>query len=328
LIGCLPNVDAILDILEQCFHKGADELFRIIPVSDQVPEIIEPLGTKRKFWFRDENSNSLLFKEGTEGTGDNWSEKVSCELCGLLGIPHACYELAAWRGRAGVITPSFVPEDGRLILGNELLSKIVGGYPARRFFRVSQHTLGRVLAVMKNRTVRPPIGWESARGLDSAISVFIGYLMLDAWIANQDRHHENWALLVTRDREFHLAPSYDHASGLGRNETDRNRQDRLTTRDKRRSMASYVEKATSAFFMQASDRKPLSTVEAFHRAARHHFVAARAWLERLGEISPTAICNVFDMVPSGLMSEVAADFAKEMLQLNKARLLGLRERLR
>jgi serine/threonine protein kinase HipA of HipAB toxin-antitoxin module len=50
--------------------------------------------------------------------------------------------------------------------------------------------------------------------VDGADDVFLGYLMLDAWIANLDRHHENWGLVLTKDITGHLAPSYDHASSL------------------------------------------------------------------------------------------------------------------
>ena len=36
---------------------------------------------------------------------------------------------------------------------------------------------------------------EISDGIESALEVFVGYVMLDAWISNQDRHHENWGAL-------------------------------------------------------------------------------------------------------------------------------------
>ena len=32
-------------------------------------------------------------------------------------------------------------------------------------------------------------------GVLTAPEVFAGYLVLDAWVANQDRHDQNWAVL-------------------------------------------------------------------------------------------------------------------------------------
>ncbi|MEI4273426.1 hypothetical protein TEK04_17025 [Klenkia sp. LSe6-5] len=47
-----------------------------------------------------------------------------------------------------------------------------------------------------------------------------GYLVFDAWIANLDRHEENWAVLQHRDRSLSLAPSYDHGAALGSSLTE------------------------------------------------------------------------------------------------------------
>jgi hypothetical protein len=60
------------------------------------------------------------------------------------------------------------------------------------------------------------------------MDVFVGYVMLDALIAKQDRHHENWAAIRERERTS-LAPMFDHGSTLVRNEPDTKRKRRLET---------------------------------------------------------------------------------------------------
>ncbi len=71
-----------LDILQVPLHKYKS---------------LEPLGTKRKFWFQDDNDNLMkLFKIGRANTGENWVEVVVAEICKLLNIPHAKYEFAKW----------------------------------------------------------------------------------------------------------------------------------------------------------------------------------------------------------------------------------------
>lgn len=48
---------------------------------------LEQLGTKGKFWYRDSSGKRVLFKEGRPGTGENWAEKIACEIAELLGLP-------------------------------------------------------------------------------------------------------------------------------------------------------------------------------------------------------------------------------------------------
>lgn len=175
-------------------------MFPVIEVPDE-SDAIEQLGTKPKIWFRANDNKRCLFKyidrEDGCATGEDWSEKVSSELCDLLGLPHACYDFGIWRGHKGVVCPTFVPKSGHLIHGNELLVHVDKGYPKDRFYNVKEHTLRRVIFIVRLEAIKAPIGWKSFADVTSSLDVFIGYLMLDAWIANQDRHHENWGLILT-----------------------------------------------------------------------------------------------------------------------------------
>jgi len=297
-------------------------MFPVITVPPDAANLPEQVGSKRKFWYEDKLK---LFKFVLGETGEDWSEKMACELCRLLGIPHAHYELGLWNGQRGVVSETFVPPEGRLILGNELLARIVEDYPAKKSFRVHQHTVGRVLAIL--RAVLPPLGFEPFADVKTAQDVFVGYLMLDTWIANQDRHHENWGLVLTKERPVHLAPSFDHASCLGRNETDEVRHDRLTTKDKNRSMEHYVERACSAFYASERDRNPLSTLDSFLYAAKFRPRAALSWLKQLESVSPQGTEILFHEIGNDRISPVAIDFSQKMLTLNRSRLLNCVEAL-
>jgi len=302
-------------------------MYPIITVPDEAGDILEQLGTKPKFWFSDANSNRYLFKlnrnEGEGATGEDWSEKVASELCELLGLPHAQYDFAIWKGQHGVATPSFAPPGGRLVAGNEILIQVDKAYPKERFYRVRQHTLRLVLAIVRQKDIQPPMGWMVFGKIESALDVFVGYLLLDAWIANQDRHHENWGFIVSPARTIHLAPTFDHASSLGWNERDNTRLQRLATRDKRRGVEQYVERALSAFFSSSTSSKPMTTLDVFSEAARLNRRAAKAWLERLTQISDNDVRNIFDQIPKDRISDAARRFAMKMLELNQKRLLNL-----
>lgn len=313
-------------------HVTIPGLFPIRDISDLVPEGPEQLGTKEKSWFAYSEKHwywgfkgdRFLFKAGREGTGENWAEKIACELCKLLGLPHAEYDLATHQGKRGVITPNFVPKGARLELGNEILTHYVRGYEKTKRFSQTKHTLGRVFGLIRRKEVKLPIGFSGFDNINCAIDVFLGYLMLDAWIANQDRHHENWGYVIEPSNGIiHLAPTFDHASSLARNESDDNRERRLNTKDPGMSMERYVERAKSAFYWTPNDTRPLSTIDAFRIAAQWRPDAARTWLQKLEGISSSDVRAIIDRVPREEMSDIAKKFTQQILDLNRQRLLAI-----
>jgi hypothetical protein len=179
-------------------------------------EAVEPLGSKPKFWFREEDRR-LLFKADDRGTGEDWAEVVASHLSELVGLPHVLYELAKeYDGdrylRPGVVCENMAPSPRSLVLGNQLLLAIDPEYPTQQRFKVRQHTIEAVKEAVSTLDV-PPDPWFAGvpLGVDSALDVFAGYIMLDAWIANQDRHHENWGALWD-GRQLRLAPTFDHGA--------------------------------------------------------------------------------------------------------------------
>ncbi|HVA47719.1 MAG TPA: hypothetical protein VNH11_15220 [Pirellulales bacterium] len=170
------------------------------------------------------------------------------------------------------------------VLGNQLLLARDAAYPTAQRFKVRQHSVDAVAEVVAS--LQPPAGqWVTGvpPAIGSALELFAGYVMLDAWIANQDRHHENWAAL--RDDEMRLAPTYDHGAGLARNLTDEERRERLTTRDKNRIVAAFAERARSAFYATPTDSRPLGTLDAFKAFGRITPTGAAAWLDHLSKVN-------------------------------------------
>ncbi|MEA3276546.1 MAG: phosphatidylinositol kinase [Pseudomonadota bacterium] len=297
-------------------------MYPVIDIGDQIPELLEQLGNKAKYWFRADNRR-YLFKIGRPGTGENWAEKTAAELADLLGLPHAVYDFAVWHGRRGVWTPSIEPEGARLILGNELLAAIHTGYPRHQIRRAKDHTLGRIHALLSRPEITAPPDWPPpGEGIVTAYDVFVGYLLLDAWIANQDRHHENWGVINHQDR-IYLAPTFDHAASMGQNETDETRHDRLTTRDRGRHISSYVSKARSAIYGHKDSKKPLPNLELFEQAARKSPAAARIWLTQLERVRDDQCQSLFEELPPEEASSLAREFALTLLSLNRSRMLTL-----
>ncbi len=79
-------------------------------------------------------------------------------------------------------------------------------------YKAKKHTIEAAVEVLQ-KLAPPSPEWcpNLPDGIHSALDVFVGYLMLDAWIANQDRHHENWGAISLNDG-LHLAPTFDHGA--------------------------------------------------------------------------------------------------------------------
>ncbi len=311
--------------------------FPIFVVPDDAAEEFEAMGSKPKFWYQDAAHGPCLFKQSRPGTGEDWAEKIASELAALVGLPCARVDLALWRNFRGTVSPTFVPPGGSLIHGNEILPRLVQGYPAlpgsTQFSRVPQHTVEVVLRVNEPDMIRIPLGYSPpAAVLSKGQHVLVGYLLLDAWIGNTDRHHGNWAWILQPSAgdppgtTLHLAPTFDHASSLGRNESDGRLRERLTTTDAGFSVEAYAERAPSAFFAGEIGR-PLTTFEAFRHTLESCPRAARAWIEALAAVRSRDVEAVLRQVPTERMSQWAVAFAMRVLGYNQARLADLLEQL-
>jgi hypothetical protein len=222
--------------------------YEVYVVPEDASDRNEPMGSRPKGWF-ERDGQRWLFKATRPGQGEDWAEVLASDLAEALGLPHADYQLARFGGERGVVSPTFHPEGFDLVHGNELLQRLDPTYPqdGRRFIRTQKHTIARVASALESIGAELPMDWDPPAGITTAAQVFAGYLLLDAWIGNTDRHHENWAVLLRRsDRSVHLVPTFDHAASLGAHELDDVRAERLATRDAGRTVAAYRTAADGA----------------------------------------------------------------------------------
>ncbi len=297
--------------------------FPIIQVTQEDYELSqeETMGSKSKFWFKHSQLGNCLYKHIRPNTGEDWAEKIASELCQLLQLPHARYELAeTWEKSYGTISVNFLPEGGALIHGNEILTSLIPNYPTFSTYNVSEHNLDIVFqAIENNQVILPPNEQTNVKlpnKIETATDLFVGYLLLDSWIGNGDRHHENWGFVRWKNL-LYLAPTYDHASCLGRELSDQKR--------KVRSVEAYAKKCLSAFYKNINNQKPLKTFEVFSEVANLYPHAANIWLNCLKNISIQDIDLIFHSFPKGRISSIAAKFAKDILIFNQTRLLSLKK---
>lgn len=147
-----------------------------------------------------------------------------------------------------------------------------------------------------------------AQAAERAKSRLAEYLVLDALIGNTDRHHENWGTLRRRKDnhwEGFVAPSFDHASSLGRELRDRHRE-RILAEDR---IGDYVRKGRGAIYWSEEDRYGLSPLELVRRAAREYSGLFVPTLTRLGRLDGRALEALVRRVPPDWMSPLAQEFA-------------------
>ena len=283
---------------------------------------MEQLGTKEKFWFYDNDGIKKLFKVGRPNTGENWSEKVAFELAKLLNIPCAKYEFAKWHDKIGTISTSFT--DDYLIHGNEILASYDENYDKNITYHAKDYQLEKVLNLIDKllSTLALPTNNIENNEVEKPIELFIGYLVFDFWIANLDRHHENWGIILGKN-QLKFAPTYDHAAGLGSKVSKEEAQKRLTTNDKNYTIKKFVTKAKSPFFN--SNGHQLKTIEVVSKLIELYQKSTCYWIDKIASLKKEQFKEILNAVPEQFMDEIQKNFVLELLDENRRRLIDMKE---
>lgn len=199
--------------------------YAIVNIPLEAREDTEQLGSKPKFWVLMDGQR-WLFKEARPNTGEDWAEKAAAEIAHAMGINAAKVELAEYSGKVGCISCNFIDVDAgeALVHGNEIMAWKVTGYDKTKIFRQSDHTIENIQLAIR--------ALSDFADTDAVLTELAGYIVLDALIGNTDRHHENWGLrlhspVARQTRVLSAAPSFDHASSLGRELLDARRTELL-----------------------------------------------------------------------------------------------------
>lgn len=240
---------------------------------------------------------------------DDWSEKVSAELASLLGLPSARIELARKGELEGIISGNVTPNGWYLESGDALLSDLPDYVSCAADVRPKNrigHNLDNIAQVL--RDVLGPPGTEC--GDWSGMEVFAGYTVLDAWIANTDRHALNWGVLTQeRDAGQALAASFDHGSALGSGLKEGWFEGHACNDFALRGRATRFEHGCK-----------LTLVEFAHAAVARTGGRATRWIERLRGVDRTAWEDATGSIEG--MSDARRRFMNTLLDTNQRRLLS------
>lgn len=302
---------------------GMSQIFPIISVSQDQFADIEQLGSKDKFWFW-RNQEKWLFKEarviplseGAMPTGEDWAEKIAAEIAHLLNIPAAKVELAEANGHRGSATLNFTSPAQQLMHGNEVMAGFLDNYDPEVRFKQTSHTIENIIVAVRKM-------FPKANEHRLVLRQLASYMVLDALIGNTDRHHENWGLLwqvmveidevseaARLEKQYDVAPSFDHASSLGRELLDSKRDELLING----RIESYIRKGRGGIYLNDGKKgaNPLGLVE-YIAAQYPEYI--QPTLDQLRRIPVSHITDLLDRLPQERATESARAFAKAMLQV-------------
>lgn len=290
------------------------EPFPILEVSSQMRSDVEQLGSKPKFWFKQHGEN-WLFKEARENTGEDWAEKVASEIAKLLGLPTHHTELAVWEGKRGCAVKSFLPSNQSVLVhGNELLGGLITGYDKEKEYGQTDHTFDNIVTVIERL-------FPADKARREASYRMVGYLVFDALVGNTDRHHQNWGVLLERQAlpgqepgfKLQLAPTFDHASSLGRELTDEARERHLHEG----AIERYIGKGKGGIFGHALAKHGLSPMAVAQMLAERYPQFFKPWQTRVNELSADAMHDLLLRVPDARISAAGRSFALAFLAASR-----------
>lgn len=301
-------------ILFQFDATAMSDPFPILEVTSAMRSDVEQLGSKPKFWFKRGGEN-WLFKEARENTGEDWAEKVASEIAHLLGLPTHHTELAVWEGKRGCAVKSFLMSDQSVLVhGNELLGGLITGYDKEKERRQADHTFDNIVTVIERL-------FPSGKARREASFRMVGYLVFDALVGNTDRHHQNWGVLLERRMmpghpaafELELAPTFDHASSLGRELSDEARERHLSEA----TLVRYIHKGRGGIFADSQAKHGLSPMAVAHMLEQRYPKFFKPWLTRVDELSNEAVRGIVERVPDERISPSGRRFTLAFLAASR-----------
>jgi hypothetical protein len=282
---------------------------RVVHICKDFPQLEHPLF---KAGFGDGSTSSERRLD--------WSEKVASELGKLLGLPVAQTELAVGiDGFLGTLSVDYTPVGSQIISGYRFLTTVDPLYDVERADGTDSYNVQNILHQLSENFVGLPTNnpdWMPPAGIKEGADLMVGFLIFDAWISATDRHDKNWEIALSDDG-YSLCPTFDHGDSLGA---------KLSIEELNRFNFEQPKLSESCWWNNLTidgevEGVEISTAAAFAIAAKLYPDVARIWLNKLAQIEPEQIDEIFDRIPEGRITEVSANFAKGLIEYNRTALL-------
>ena len=147
---------------------------------------------------------------------------------------------------------------------------------------------------------------------DVALEQLASYVLLAGLVRNTDRNHSNWEILRRidlGDLSVFPSPAFDYGSSLGADLSDIERTVILHSG----KLKHFLLKKNSSIFVSRNRKQPVSPVFLASLLCRWQPSYTEATVGRIEQLTDSQICSVVKRVPSTIMSDVAKEFAIDVI---------------
>lgn len=162
----------------------------------------EGSGRSEKIWLCLDNEVGLFKFPKTEHTTEHISEKLASTIAETLEIPCAKIDIGTYNGRMGSMSYRINNESQTLL---EAVAFISAAFP--------NYDIDKLYDSEKDIYYSYALTYPIAKILNVE-NDFFNMIIFDALIGNSDRHHSNWAVLVSSRSQIEFSPLYDNGSSL------------------------------------------------------------------------------------------------------------------
>lgn len=189
-------------------------------------------GINDKFWILSGDGERIALFKSQQDIRQSYAELISEEVCKMLEMKTACYDLAVFDGKYGVISYNFMKdfdfyEAGFDIIADFYENNLLGNIENSELYQVddSYDPIGIVTKKLNNLEDIWTILEEKYKDYPNKHQVVFGIvnqlvnvLLFDILMVNTDRHCDNWGIGTQGDKVI-VAPQFDNERVLGLHES-------------------------------------------------------------------------------------------------------------
>lgn len=296
-------------------------------------------GTRDKSVVENPEDRSLYYfktslkKKAIDYKYEFWSEIIASEIGYTLGFNILRYDVARKDDRLGCLSKSMIdPQNEELQEGYKWLTGFDSGYDIKDDKAYTFQLINRLLTKQFAK--------------EGFIRDMIEIIVFDSIIGNEDRHQENWSIIVTTTKQankdnifrkrkavtessYRFAPIYDSGSSMGRELTDEKVAIMLADNIR---LDAYVRRGRSEIHWEGERNKQkhlelIRKVSSFgYKSIVSDIIGSIRARYKEGDIE-NIINNIDSCLPEGLRTEkipqVRKDFLIKLVSLRIENLFGI-----
>lgn len=272
-------------------------MYRIIDVTDWIyKETLQVSGTREKRWLKHEDisPDTFLFKLPKATTNEAWAEKVTSEIGKKLGFNMMDVDFATNNDTNAVLLKNFSPGSKTMADGGEIISAFLNDFDPDSLVGYS------IENIIKSLSKHPLLGNSNFE------SEFISMCIFDAFVANQDRHCENWAIILNSTSYF--APIYDNGASLGFNSS----KDKMLKMISDKNMLNAFNNRSKTLIEVEGKKKPkaLTLLSYLKKLYPEKF---KKEMTKIFSFNEGDIIHILEQVPNDFMNDLEKEWVQCLL---------------